>query len=158
MIRYALVCAAGHGFESWFRASADYDRQRKRKLVACPACGSTEVEKQVMKPSVARTDKGQGRRAPPPAPAAAAAEDKAPVAMLSPQEELLRAKLKELRDHVTKNADYVGDQFPELARQMHYEEIDPRSIYGEARPDEVKELIDEGVAVQPLPVLPEDRN
>ena len=78
--------------------------------------------------------------------------------MMSPQEQFLREKLKELRDHVTKNADYVGDKFPEMARQMHYDEIEQRSIYGEAKPDEVKELIEEGVGVQPLPVLPDDKN
>jgi hypothetical protein len=77
---------------------------------------------------------------------------------MSPVEQELRNKLKELRDHVTKNADYVGDKFPELARQMHYDEIDKRSIYGEAEPDEVRELVEEGVEVQPLPLLPEDRN
>lgn len=146
MIRYALVCGAGHGFESWFRSSGDYDKQRKRALVACPACGSTAVEKQIMKPAIGRGKKAQS------------AAEATPVAMAAPQEVELRKKLKELRDHVTKNADYVGDQFPELARQMHYEEIDQRSIYGEAKPDEVKELLDEGVEVAPLPVLPEDRN
>jgi hypothetical protein len=77
---------------------------------------------------------------------------------MSPQEQMLRTKLKELREHVTKNADYVGDKFPELARQMHYEEVERRSIYGEAKPDEVKSLVEEGVEVHPLPVLPEDRN
>jgi hypothetical protein len=152
LIRYALVCEAGHGFESWFRSSADYDGQRKGDLVSCPMCGSTSVEKQIMRPSVARTDKG-GRRAERTAP-----QDKTPVAMMSPVEQELRNKLKELRDHVTKNADYVGDKFPELARQMHYDEIDKRSIYGEAEPDEVRELVEEGVEVQPLPLLPEDRN
>jgi hypothetical protein len=152
LIRYALVCEGGHGFESWFRSSADYDGQRKRDLVSCPVCGSTSVEKQIMRPSVARSDKG-GRRAERTAP-----HEKTPVAMMSPVEQELRNKLKELRDHVTKNADYVGDRFPELARQMHYDEIDKRSIYGEAQPDEVRELVEEGVEVQPLPLLPEDRN
>ena len=156
MIRYALICEAGHGFESWFPSSGDYDRQRKRKLVECPVCGSAEIEKQIMTPSLARTDKGKSRAEPPAAPAAA--DEQAPVAMVSPQEQFLRAKLKELRDHVTKNADYVGDKFPELARQMHYDEVERRSIYGEAKPEEVKELVEEGVEVQPLPVLPEDRN
>jgi hypothetical protein len=156
MIRYSLSCEARHGFESWFRSSEDYDRQRKRGLVTCPACGSSEIEKQIMKPSVARTDKGKTRSSQPvPAPTGAEA---APVTMMSPQEEFLRSKLKELREHVTKNADYVGDKFPEVARQMHYEEVERRSIYGEAKPDEVKDLIDEGVEVHPLPVLPEDRN
>jgi hypothetical protein len=152
VIRYALVCEAGHGFESWFRSSVDYDAQRKKSLVACPTCGSTAVEKQIMRPSIARRDKPAARKE---APAAA---EKAPVAMMSPQETEFRKKLKELRDHVTKNADYVGEKFPDLARQMHYEEIEQRSIYGEARPDEVRDLLDEGVAVQPLPVLPEDRS
>lgn len=155
MIKYALACEAEHGFETWFRSSDDYEKQRKRKLVECPACGSTEVEKQIMKPSVARTDKGRSRAS---VETPAAPEQTQPVAMMSPQEQFLRTKLKELRDHVTKNADYVGDKFPDLARQMHYEEIDQRSIYGEAKPDEVKELIEEGVGVQPLPVLPDDKN
>jgi hypothetical protein len=152
LIKYALACEAGHGFESWFRSSADYDAQRKQNLVACPVCGSQTVEKQIMRPSVARTNKARVRNE---APAAA---EKAPVAMMSPQEQELRKKLKELREHVTKNADYVGEKFPELARQMHYDEIEHRSIYGEAKPEEVRELLDEGVEVQPLPVLPEDRN
>jgi hypothetical protein len=152
LIRYALVCEAGHGFESWFRSSDEYEVQRKKNLVACPLCNSTSVEKQIMRPSLARTDKSVARTEQPAAP------EKAPVAMMSPQEQEFRKKLKELRDHVTKNADYVGDKFPDLARQMHYEEIEHRSIYGEAKPDEVRELLDEGVEVQPLPVLPEDRN
>jgi hypothetical protein len=153
LIKYSLACEAGHGFESWFRSSSDYDAQRKRNLVACPVCGSLAVEKQIMRPSVARTDKTGARKETPVLPA-----EKAPVAMMSPQEQELRKKLKELRDHVTKNADYVGEKFPDLARQMHYEEIEHRSIYGEAKPEEVRELLDEGVEVQPLPVLPEDRN
>lgn len=156
MIRYALICESGHGFESWFRSSGDYDKQRKRGLVSCPACGSAEIEKQIMKPSIGRAGSDKARAELPAAPAAA--DEKSPVAMVSPQEQFLRAKLKELRDHVTKNADYVGDKFPELARQMHYDEVERRSIYGEAKPDEVKELVEEGVEVQPLPVLPEDRN
>jgi hypothetical protein len=148
VIRYALICDSGHEFESWFRSSADYDRQRKRELIACPSCGSAKVEKRIMAPAIA-----SGRKSGVPQ-----IEAPKPVAMAAPQELELRKKLKELRDHVTKNADYVGDRFPELARQMHYEEIAQRSIYGEARPDEVKELLDEGVEVAPLPVLPEDRN
>jgi hypothetical protein len=148
VIRYALLCDAGHEFESWFRSSADYDRQHRRALVGCPTCGSSKVEKQIMAPAIA----GQRKRRTPETAAPAT------VAMAAPQELELRKKLKELRDHVTKNADYVGEQFPELARQMHYEEIAQRSIYGEAKPDEVKELLDEGVEVAPLPVLPEDRN
>jgi hypothetical protein len=78
--------------------------------------------------------------------------------MVSPQEAEFRKKLKELRDHLVKNADNVGKRFPEEARKMHYGEIEHRSIYGEASPEEAKELIEEGVDVHPLPILPEDRN
>jgi hypothetical protein len=156
VIRYALQCKAGHGFESWFRSSDDYDKQRKRALVNCPECGSAEIEKQIMKPSLGRGGARKTREETPATPAQP--DEKSPVAVISPQEQFLRTKLKELRAHITKNADYVGEKFPELARQMHYDEIGQRSIYGEAKPDEVKELIEEGVAVQPLPILPEDRN
>ncbi len=149
MIRYDLHCEAGHGFESWFRSSGDYDAQRKKKLVECPVCGSHAIEKQVMAPRLRRTDKGA--RAKP-------ADEKAPVAMMTPEEAEFRQKLRELRDHVTKNAENVGEKFPELARKMHNEEIERRSIYGEASPDEVKSLLEDEVEIHPLPILPDDRN
>ena len=159
MIRYALHCDRNHEFESWFQSSSAYDSQVKRKLVTCPVCGSAKVEKAIMAPRLARTDKA--RAAPEetvPAPAPAAPEPKAPVAMISPQERELRQKLKALRDHLTKNAEHVGARFPEEARKMHYGEIEHRSIYGEASPDEAKALHEEGIEFHPLPVLPEDRN
>lgn len=149
MIRYDLHCEAGHGFESWFRSSGDYDVQRKRKLVECPICGSHQIEKQIMAPRLKRSDKKA---------AAKPAEEKSPVAMMTPQEAEFRQKLRELRDHVTKNAEDVGEKFPELARKMHNEEIERRSIYGEASPEEVKSLLEEEVDIHPLPLLPDDRN
>lgn len=164
MIRYALVCDKGHGFESWFADSAAYDRQAKRKLVTCPQCGSAKVDKAIMAPRLASA---KGRKAAaveeaeapaPAAPPAMPADAPAPVAMLSPQEQALRAKLKELRDHVTKNADDVGAKFPEEARKMHYGEIEHRSIYGVASPQEAAELSEEGIEFHPLPILPDDRN
>jgi hypothetical protein len=150
MIRYALVCAKGHGFESWFQNSAAYDKQSKRALVTCPICGTAKVEKEIMSPRLARSRK----RDEPPAPS----NDKTPVAMVSPHEHALRKKLKELREHLTKNADNVGQKFPEEARKMHYGEIDHRSIYGEASPEEARRLHEEGVEFHPLPVLPDERN
>ena len=164
MIRYALVCARGHTFESWFQNSAAYDKQAKHGLVECPVCGDSKVEKALMRPQLAGTKKRQRPAAPGQAPAAAPAtpaageEFKAPVAMMSPQEQEFRQKLKELREHVTKNADYVGQKFPEEARKMHYGETDHRSIYGEASPQEAKDLHDEGIEFHPLPVLPDERN
>jgi hypothetical protein len=156
MIRYALVCDKGHDFESWFADSAAYDRQAKRGLVTCPQCGSAKVEKAIMAPRLAGERKRNIEE--PVAQPAAPVPEKAPVAMISPQEREMRAKLKELRDHLTKNADNVGAKFPEEARKMHYGETDHRSIYGEASPDQAKELHEEGIEFHPLPVLPEERN
>jgi hypothetical protein len=100
---------------------------------------------------------------PTPAPAEptapeAKAETKSPVAMITPQERELRAKFKELREQLTRNAENVGRKFPEEARKMHYGEIEHRSIYGEASPQEAKELHEEGVEFHPLPVLPDEHN
>jgi hypothetical protein len=177
MIRYTLNCAKGHGFESWFQNSAAFDKQQKRGLVTCPVCGSAKVEKAIMAPRLARADAGELAKSvdaaeskpasaapappspPPPPPAMPpVAPGKGPVAMTSPQERELRQKLKELRDHVTKNASYVGARFPEEARKMHYGEIEHRSIYGEASPEEAKALHEEGIEFHPLPILPDDHN
>jgi hypothetical protein len=164
MIRYALNCDHGHGFESWFPSSAAYDSQAKRKLVSCPQCGSVKVQKAIMAPQIARK-KGRDR-APEPVttetPAATATEAAAPETTSTPllmaQERELRAKLKQLRDHITSTADNVGTGFPDEARKMHYGEIKHRPIYGEASTEDARALIEEGIEVAPLPVLPGDRN
>jgi hypothetical protein len=160
MIRYTLSCERGHEFESWFANSGAYDKQAKRGLVTCPACGSAKVEKTIMAPKImgprpARTDVTE-LPSPPPAPPATAA--KAPLSVMSSPERELRQKLKELRDHVTKNANYVGAKFPEEARKIHYGETEHRSIYGEASREEAKALHEEGIEFHPLPVLPDDQN
>jgi hypothetical protein len=156
MIRYTLVCAKKHEFEAWFSNSADYDKQRKRNLVECPTCGSSKVDKAIMAPAVAAKRK---RAAPIVANEIAETPDVAtPVAMASPQELELRQKLKDLREHLIKNADNVGKKFPEEARKMHYGETEHRSIYGEASPEDAKEMLDEGIEFHPLPLLPDDNN
>jgi len=157
MIRYALRCDRDHDFESWFQSSSAYDSQLKRKLVSCPACGSTKVEKAIMAPRIVGR-KGRESAAPGPIEPADILPPANSTPLMLAQERELRAKLKELRDHIVKNADNVGDSFPNEARKMHYGEIEHRPIYGEASPDEARALIDEGVEVSPLPVLPEDRN
>ncbi len=134
MISYALACDHGHTFESWFADSTAYDKQAKRGLVACPVCGSVKVEKAIMAPRLAGTaTQARRKREAARAGRSRAGARKSPVAMLSPQEQEFRTKLKELREHLTKNADNVGAKFPEEARKMHYGEIEHRSIYGEAR-------------------------
>jgi hypothetical protein len=163
MIRYALNCEQGHTFESWFQNSGAYDKQAKRGLVACPICGSAKVEKAIMAPRLSRSDADASPAVPrppvpplpvpmPPMPA------NTPLAVMSPPERELRKKLKELREHITKNADYVGPRFSEQARKIHYGEIEHRSIYGEASPDEAKELHEEGIEFHPLPILPDEFN
>jgi hypothetical protein len=155
MIRYALVCDRKHQFEAWFNNSADYDKQTKRSLVSCPVCDSSKVDKAIMAPAVSTSKK---RKATLPAPEASAPPENTPVAMLSPQETEVRAKLKELRDHLTKNADNVGKKFPDEARKMHYGDIEHRSIYGEASTEDAKKMLDEGIEFHPLPTLPDDKN
>jgi hypothetical protein len=161
MIRYTLNCDNGHTFESWFANSSAYDKQAKRSLIACPICNSSKVEKAIMAPRLGRAAAEEESTAPPPVQAPAAAAPAAPatqVAMVSPVEHELRKKLKELREHIVKNADYVGPSFPEQARKIHYGEVEHRSIYGEATPEEAKELHEEGIAFHPLPVLPDEFN
>jgi hypothetical protein len=161
MIKFALVCDKKHEFESWFADGAAFDKQAKRKLIACPMCNSVKVEKAIMAPRVV-AKKGRKPSIEMPAPAVETAATvpaaPAPVAMISPLEQEFRAKLKELRDHLVKNADDVGGKFPEEARKMHYGETEHRSIYGVASPDEAKELIEEGIECHPLPALPDERN
>jgi hypothetical protein len=161
MIRYALRCERDHEFESWFQSSSAYDSQVKRKLVTCPSCGSAKVDKAIMAPRIVGK-KGRGRAAPPPEAATTTTTpdtaQSGSTSLMMAQERELRTKLKELRDHIVKNADNVGERFANEARAMHYGDKEHRPIYGEASPDEAKALIDEGIDVSPLPVLPEDRN
>jgi hypothetical protein len=171
MIRYALHCDHNHDFESWFQNSAAYDKQAKRALITCPVCGSAKVEKAIMAPRLAQKSDSlldhadaTGSKSPAPAPNSAqpaqapAIQPTGPVAMISPPERELRQKLRELRDHIVKNANYVGTRFPEEARKIHYGETEHRSIYGEASPDEAKELHEEGIEFHPIPILPDDQN
>lgn len=148
MIKYALACEQAHEFESWFPSSDAFETQRKRGFVTCPFCNSAKVEKQIMAPSVARTDKVPDAPAPEPQP----------MAVLSDRERELRAALRALREHVMRNSENVGKDFVEEARKMHYGETEERSIYGEADLAEARALLEEGIDVLPLPVVPDDRN
>lgn len=144
MIRYALACEAGHGFESWFRSSEDFEAQAARGLVGCPVCGSLTVTKQIMAPQVARTDKDETLPA--------------PVVLVSPEEQELRRKIAELHQHLKEHSEDVGQRFAEEARKIHYGDSDARSIHGQASLDDARALVDEGVPLLPLPALPDERN
>ncbi|WP_332683335.1 DUF1178 family protein [Bosea sp. (in: a-proteobacteria)] len=164
MIRYALICDNGHGFESWFASSSGFDEQAKRGLVSCPFCDSARIERGVMAPAVARTDRGShpAEAAETPAPAAAAsapaAPAPAPVALMGEKEVAFRAMLTALHEHVAKNAEHVGPRFAQEALKIHHGEGEDRAIYGEATPDDARMLHEEGVEFLPLPKLPGTRN
>ncbi|WP_102222692.1 DUF1178 family protein [Acidimangrovimonas sediminis] len=144
MIRYALRCTQDHGFESWFASAEAFDGLVRVGMVSCPECGSTEVEKSLMAPSVR-----PGRKAT--AEPAAAVPPEGGARPLSAPAHPMEAALKALRRHVEENSEYVGDRFASEARAIHGGEAPDRIIHGEARPDEVRDLIEEGVPVSPLP-------
>jgi hypothetical protein len=130
MIVYDLVCAAAHRFEAWFGSSSDYDDQQARGLLSCPICGSAEVGKAVMAPAV-------------PAKANQRSESMADPA----------ARLLALQRALEAESQYVGPRFAEEARAIHASG-EARSVHGEATPDEVKALREEGVPLLPLPFRP----
>ncbi|MFC0284360.1 DUF1178 family protein [Camelimonas abortus] len=149
MIRYTLACDQGHEFESWFADSEAYDRQAAAGFVSCPTCGSTKVGKTVMAPALARSashDRADaGRREGGPL-----VDDEAA--------RRIRALMRALRQYVIENTDDVGRDFPAEARRIHAGEVEPRAIRGEADPEEVKALVEEGVSIMPVPSLPDDLN
>jgi hypothetical protein len=128
MIRFSLRCASEHEFEAWFRNGEGYDAQQKAGEIACPERGDTHVEQAPMAPSIGRS------------------RESAPI---SPAQ--LRSALIDLRRQVENHCDYVGPQFAEEARRIHYGESDQRGIYGEATADESRELADEGIKFGRIP-------
>jgi hypothetical protein len=160
MIRYRLDCKDGHTFEAWFKNSAAFDNQAKRRLVTCPTCGGSNVTKALMTPNLGVRQNKRGNRAaiaerPVDAPTAAAEMQ---VSGPNEQQRELLGLMRKLRKEVEANADYVGPRFADEARKIHHEEAPARGIYGEATPEEVKALAEEGVSAYPLPMLPEDKN
>lgn len=154
MIKYRLRCARGHEFETWFASGEAYDTLAKRHALTCATCGSAKVEKAIMAPRVARTRARGGERAPAQVPAGGAVERAGDAA----ERRAMRAALAELRQTVIENADYVGPKFAEEARRIHEEDAPARGIYGEASIQEARELLDEGIAILPLPPAPEKSN
>lgn len=138
MIRYSLQCGKGHGFDSWFQNAAAFDALARAGQLACPVCGDAAVEKGLMAPAVA------------PARKAEAAQAAGKQGLTAPTSELEEA-LAEIRRRVEADSEYVGMNFVAEARAMHEGEAPERSIYGEARPEEARKLLEDGVPVAPLP-------
>lgn len=143
MIKYALVCQHGHEFEAWFRNGHAYEAQVSKSQIACPLCGSIQVEKAIMAPAVSTATR----------------REEAPPSQLAhiPAEQLQQF-VRRIRDEVHENAEYVGGRFAEEARRIHFNESPERGIYGEASADEVRSLAEDGVPFLPLPRAPEDLN
>ncbi len=142
MIQFKLKCADNHEFEAWFRDGATYDTQSKAGEIECPMCGDRSVTKAPMAPRAIRSAGERG-----------ASEDRA----REVAHQILRAVGK-LREQVEKSSDYVGGEFAEEARRIHYGETDQRNIYGEATADETKELDDEGIEFARIPWFPRKNN
>ncbi len=153
MIKYALQCDKGHGFDSWFPSGASYETQRKRGLVDCPVCGSIKVDKQIMAPAVSL----KSGRSDPDALPVADTPDQAMV-MMGEEAARLRSMIRELHAHVQANTEDVGSRFANEARKIHYGETEERAIRGKATFDDAQALHDEGIGFLPLPSLPEERN
>lgn len=140
MIKYQLNCDGAHSFEGWFRDSVDFDAQSADGLIECPYCGSAAVRKAIMAPAISRSRSNKSREA-----------------RLKEIKRDMSKAMDRARDYVEKNFDYVGDKFPEEARKIHYGETDKRGIFGEASRTEVKELVEEGVNIAPLPGAKKER-
>jgi hypothetical protein len=137
MIRYNLKCGAGHGFDSWFKNAEGFSALRAAGQVVCPVCGSAEVEKELMAPAVRPARKAVPKKPDLSAPASE-----------------LEEKLAVLKRQIEENSEYVGMNFAAEARAIHAGHAPERPIYGEAKPDEARAMIEEGLPVAPLPFLP----
>ena len=158
MIRYDLVCENGHRFDAWFRDSGDFDRQAEAGYLSCPNCATTDVAKALMTPGVRtardrakprESDGSEASSAPVPVKAPARP---APPAML--KEAAMRQMMARVYEHVTKTSRDVGTAFAREARRQHEGEAAEEPIFGQASNEEVRDLLDDGIAILPLPVPP----
>lgn len=144
MIKFSLVCDRAHEFESWFDSGASYETQARRRLIACPACNSLNVSKAIMAPALVSRSR----------PADAAV----PMALLDERQQKLRAMARTLRAEIEKNSEDVGGDFPQIARAIHDGDAPERSIRGQASLAEARALVEDGIGVLPLPIVPDEMN
>lgn len=146
MIKFGLICDSEHEFDAWFSSSDNFGKQRKRGLVTCPHCNSAKVDKSLMAPSVSTARRKEKMRV------------SLPDSTIATAQQAAMAEMRKLRDTILNNSENVGKQFPDEARKIHYGESEQRGIYGEASLDDARSLLDEGIDLLPIPVLPEDSN
>ena len=141
MIRYDLVCENEHFFESWFKDSKSYQKQLEANEIACPKCNNSNISKSLMAPGIPKkTNTKNGN------------------VIANSSSSSINNAIRKIRDEIKKNSEYVGDQFPEEARKIHYNEAEMRSIYGKASKTEITELVDEGIDIIQIPEIPDDKN
>ena len=141
MIRYDLVCENEHLFESWFKDSKSYQKQLDANEIVCPVCDSCNISKSLMAPGIPKkTNTKNGN------------------VIANSSSRSINDAIRKIRDEIKKNSEYVGDQFPEEARKIHYNEAEMRSIYGKASKKEITELVDEGIDIIQIPEIPDDKN
>jgi hypothetical protein len=143
LIRYNLICNNDHNFESWFRDSTSCDDQIRSKKVVCPECNSNVVTKALMSPRI---------------PKKGISNNQENTVLSNGRNNNLNNAIRKIRDEIKKNSEYVGKEFPEEARKIHYHESEERSIYGEATAKDIKELHEEGIDIIHIPNLPDDKN
>ena len=131
MIKYNLKCESNHNFDAWFSDSSNFDEQNKKNLIFCPKCNSTKIEKNIMAPNIG--------------------SKKQSYTNALKTEKNYEKIIKNVRKHVEKNFEYVGNKFADEARAIHYGEKEEREIYGETSVEEAVDLIEEGVNVSPIP-------
>ena len=149
MIHYQLRCEAGHEFDGWFKDSAGFEAQAASGFIACPSCGSVEVSRALMAPAIPRKG-AEPIIATPPPPALPSAPQSAGGAL----PDTVRVALQKLREEVEKNCDYVGTDFAEEARRIHYGEAPPRGIYGESTDEDAESLAEDGIGFARIPWVP----
>lgn len=154
MIKFTLACENGHEFESWFQNGAVYEVQAEAGLVACPHCQARKVGKAIMAPAITG---GRRHEAPLPAPPNRG-EASTKVALLDDRNRELRAMIQELRTRIFAEADDVGERFPDEARKIHDGLVPERPIHGQASFEDARALVEEGIGVLPIPVLPDEHN
>ena len=141
MIRYDLFCENEHFFESWFKDSKSYQKQLEANEIACPKCNNSNISKSLMAPGIPKkTNTKNGN------------------VIANNSTKSINDAIRKIREEIKKNSEYVGDQFPEEARKIHYNEAEMRSIYGKASKTEITELVDEGIDIIQIPEIPDDKN
>lgn len=151
MIRYTLKCENDHSFESWFQSADAFDTLLTKGLTTCPSCGSAEITKTLMAPTVRPSRKAAS------APAPVKADGASSQAMTTPTDPDVVAAVQKLREHVEANSDYVGASFAEEARAIHDGEKPERAIYGQANAEEARKLVEDGIPALPLPFIPRQK-